>query len=85
MFDKILNLDGIQILNKDQQATINGGGSYTCYCGFAGGPYEDQTVQVEAGSVGDALNSMNCGGAGATCSGNRPQPGGGGSGGPQIR
>jgi hypothetical protein len=71
MLKNILDLSGVVVLNKKQQKTVIGGASFTCYCGFVGGPYEHLTVTVQANTVGDALDSMNCGGAGATCSGNQ--------------
>ncbi|MBK5209915.1 MAG: hypothetical protein JJE44_10525 [Flavobacteriaceae bacterium] len=67
MKKQFLNLG--KALTKAEQKSINGGGSYSCYCGFVGGPYEDFKVLVDADSVEDALNSMNCGGEGVTCNG----------------
>ncbi|MGJ8548995.1 hypothetical protein [Winogradskyella wichelsiae] len=71
MLNNILNLDGVTVLDKKQQSTINGGDNFTCHCGFVGGPYEQLTFAVEAGSVNDALWGAGhaCGGLGATCSG----------------
>ncbi len=69
MLKNILNLTGVVQLNREQQKSINGGGTYSCFCGFVAGEWEDFKVLVEADSVGDALNSMNCGGLGATCEG----------------
>tara|TARA_R110000868_G_scaffold236513_1_gene490534 strand:+ start:98 stop:262 length:165 start_codon:yes stop_codon:yes gene_type:complete len=50
---------------------IMGGASFTCYCGFAGGPYQNMTFSVNAGNINQALNIAGplCGGLGATCSG----------------
>jgi hypothetical protein len=67
MKKQFLNLG--KALNKVEQKLINGGGSYSCYCGFTGGKYEKFKVYVEADRVEDALNSMNCGGTGVTCYG----------------
>ena len=67
MKKQFLNLG--KALNKAEQKSINGGGSYSCYCGFVGGQYEEFKVSVEADSVEGALNSMNCGGEGVTCNG----------------
>lgn len=67
------NLNSVKSsLSRDEMRSVFGGrrATFTCFCGFTGGPYEDLTVQVEASDVGAALNSMNCGGHGATCSGN---------------
>ena len=68
MKKQFLNLG--KALNKAEQKSINGGGSFTCYCGFVGGKYEGIKKEVIADSIGDALNSMNCGGEGVTCNGN---------------
>lgn len=70
MLQNILNLEGVTVLNKKQQSTINGGANFECYCGHVGGQYEHIKVYIEADNVIDALNSMNCGGLGATCNGN---------------
>jgi len=59
-----------EVLNNKQMKEITGGGTWTCYCGFVGGAYEDMTVQITASSTTNALSQMNCGGAGATCNGN---------------
>lgn len=71
MKKQFLNLG--KALNKAEQRSINGGkealASFACYCGFVGGPYQEMVVFVEADSVVDALNSMNCGGEGVTCNG----------------
>ena len=50
MLKNILNLEGVTVLNKKQQSTINGGASFTCYCGFVGGGNE-QHAQVINGQV----------------------------------
>lgn len=58
-------------LTRVDQKSILGGATFTCHCGFVGGPYESMTIQVSANSVSGALNSLNCGGTGATCRGNQ--------------
>ena len=59
-------------LSNQEMLNTKGGDSFTCYCGFVDGPYEDFTFAVEADSIGDALWGAGhaCGGRGATCSGN---------------
>jgi len=58
-------------LNGEQMRKIIGGTPYTCYCGFVGGEYENQTFTVQSSSLNGALNTAGsqCGGLGATCSG----------------
>lgn len=72
MLQNILNLEGVTVLNKKQQSTINGGASFTCYCGFVGGEGEKDAFLVNADNIGDALWGVGdfCNGQGATCSGN---------------
>lgn len=72
MLKNILDMEGVTILNKKQKSTINGGASFSCYCGFTGGPFENFKFNVEADSINDALWGAGhaCGGRGATCSGN---------------
>lgn len=70
MLSKILTLDGVQQLNKNQQNLIKGGQTYECYCGHVDDPYTDLKYYVEADSVSEALNGPeNCGGLGKTCTG----------------
>ena len=57
-------------LSRDEMRRISGGQTqFSCYCGFEGGGHEHLKIYVEADNVGDTLNSMNCGGLGATCNG----------------
>lgn len=72
MLQNILNLEGVTVLNKKQQSTINGGASFTCYCGFVGGGNEQHAFPVTADTLSDALWGAGhfCDGQGATCSGN---------------
>ncbi|HTO15351.1 MAG TPA: hypothetical protein VLZ83_06255 [Edaphocola sp.] len=69
MLQNILNLEGVTVLNKKQQGSISGGANFECYCGHVGGQFEHLKFYVEADNVTEALNSINCGGYGATCSG----------------
>lgn len=72
MLQNILNLEGVTVLNKKQQSTINGGASFTCYCGFVGGSGKQTPFPVTADTLSDALWAVGdfCDGQGATCSGN---------------
>lgn len=72
MLQNILNLEGVTVLNKKQQSAINGGASFTCYCGFVGGGKEQHAFLVNADNINDALWGAGavCNGQGATCSGN---------------
>lgn len=81
MKKNLLNLNGVQLLNKTSQKDIVGGrkeasisdahDSFTCYCGFVGGEWESSTFTVNADSIQDALwaAGLVCNGRGATCSG----------------
>lgn len=74
MLNDILNLEGLTALNKKEQSQINGGKklqTFSCYCGFVGGDYEDHPFTVNAESLQDALwgSGLACQGLGATCSG----------------
>jgi len=69
--ESMLSSQGVVLLNSNELKTLKGGyGSYTCYCGHVGGEWEHIKKQVEADSVTEALDSMNCGGYGVTCNGN---------------
>lgn len=69
-----LKLASEEVLQRNQMAGIYGGMgcSFTCYCGFVGGCWEESTFTVNADNISEALwaAGMACQGQGATCSGN---------------
>jgi len=69
-------LNGLNPLSNSELKTIMGGQGFTCYCGYVSGDWEDSTFSVEANGIIGALNSAGsqCGGLGATCSGNEQLP-----------
>lgn len=74
MLQTFLKSGSVQELDRKQMKVVAGGkrlASFTCYCGFVGGPWEELTFSVEADNINDALNQAgpDCGGLGATCSG----------------
>ncbi|WP_223033649.1 hypothetical protein [Hanstruepera marina] len=73
MLQTFLKSGSVQELDRKQMKAVAGGKrmNFTCFCGFVGGPWEELTFTVQANDINDALNQAgpDCGGLGATCSG----------------